>query len=281
MNDLSVVIVNLNNKRLLEECLTSVIKNSQNISFEIIVIDNGSSDGSQEMLKTRFPSIKLIANQENFGFAKANNQGLAVASGRLLLLLNNDTIVKDKALDKMIEFLDRHPNVGACGPRLLNVDGTIQHQGGLFGKRFWLSKQPVAVDFVIGAALMVNKQVIDKIGLMDENLFFYNDDLDWCLRIRKAGWKIYFLPEAEITHYRGYSSKGIFNKKIFVEGFKGGLYFCRKHYGELVFHAYRCLLCLILCLTLPLQLFNPEKLKAYLAIISLSARGQIPAPVLK
>ncbi|MBU0672212.1 MAG: glycosyltransferase, partial [Candidatus Margulisbacteria bacterium] len=156
-----------------------------------------------------------------------------------------------------------------------------QRQGGILGKKFWHSKEPLTVDFVIGAALVVRSEVIDKVGLMDENLFFYNDDLDWCLTIRQAGYKIYFVPEAEIIHYGGYSSHGAFNQRLFVEGFKGGLYFCRKHYGELAFHAYRFLLCLCLSLSLPFMIFNSAKLKAYIEIISLAWRGQIPKPVLK
>ena len=196
------------------------------------------------------------------------------------MLLNDDTVVKDSALDNLIAFLDKTPKAGACGPRLLNTDGSIQHQGGIFGKKFWLAHHPITVDFVIGAALLVRKEVIDQIGLMDEHLFFYNDDLDWCVSIREAGWQIYFVPEAEITHYGGFSSR-TFQRKLFVEGFKGGLYFCRKHYGELAFHAYRLILCLCLCLVLPFMLLNPEKLKAYFEVISLAWRGQIPKPVIK
>ncbi|MFC1571029.1 glycosyltransferase family 2 protein [Candidatus Margulisiibacteriota bacterium] len=281
MPDLSIITVNTNNKKILEGCLESIHQHTHRISFEIIVTDNASSDGSPEMVKSKFPEVKLIENQDNAGFIRASNQGLKIASGRYQMLLNDDTIVKDAALDKMVEFMDRHPEAGACGAKLLNLDGSIQHQGGVLGKRFWKAKQPVTVDFVIGAALLVRKEVIDKIGLMDENLFFYNDDLDWCLRIRKAGCKIYFLPQAEITHYGGYSSRRTFNPRLFVEGFRGGLYFCRKHYGRLAFHIYRLILCLCLCLALPFQATNPVKLRAYSEIIKTAWRGQTPPPVLK
>ena len=178
----------------------------------------------------------------------------------------------------MVKFMDTNPQAGACGPKLLNLDGTIQRQGGLLGKRFYFSTKPITVDFVIGACLMVRKEVIDQVGLMDENLFFYNDDLDWCLSIRKAGHKIYFLPQAEVIHYGGYSSK-TFNPQLFIEGFKGGLYFCKKHYGTLAYNAYRSLL-LILLLILSLSP-NGDRRKAYREIITIARRGQIPNPMVK
>ena len=281
MKDLSIITVNTNNRKILEGCLDSVIKNTHQISYEIIVTDNASTDGSQEMVKTKFPQVKLIENTDNAGFIRASNQGLKIADSRYCLLLNDDTIVQAGALDKLVEFMDNHPKAGACGAKLLNTDGTVQRQGGIFGKKFYLAKKPTVVDFVIGAALMVRKEVIAKVGVMDENLFFYNDDLDWCLSIRKAGYKIYFVPEAEIIHYGGYSSRRTFKRRLFVEGFKGGLYFCRKHYGEFAYHAYRLTLVLVLILVLPFFIFNQEKLKAYLDIIALSWRGQIPRPVIK
>jgi len=280
MKDLSIIIITRNNKQLLKECLNSIKNNTHKIKYELIVTDNGSTDGSIDLVKREFPDVKLAENRTNLGFAKANNNGLKLGQGRYSMLLNDDTVIKDSALDKLVEFMDKTPKAGACGPRLLNTDGSIQHQGGLFGKKFWLAHHPITVDFVIGAALLVRKEVIDQVGLMDEHLFFYNDDLDWCVSIREAGWQIYFVPEAEITHYGGFSSR-TFQQKLFVEGFKGGLYFCRKHYGELAFHFYRLLLSLLLCLVLPFKILNQEKLKAYLEVIRLAWRGQIPKPVIK
>ncbi len=281
MNDLSIIIVNLNNKQLLKDCLYSIYQQTKKISFEVIVIDNASTDGSVEMVKLSFPEAQVAANQENVGFAKANNQALALANARYALLLNNDTVVKDGAFDKLVEFMDNHPRAGACGPRLLNPEGTIQRQGSWLSRRFWLAKKPVTVDFVVGACLLVRKEVVDQVGYLDENLFFYNEDLDWCLTIRKAGYKIYFLPEAEVIHFGGASSRRAFNPQLLVEGFKGGLYFCRKHYGEFAYQSYRLLLILGLCLSLPLQLFNHQKLFAYWRIIGLAAIGQIARPMIK
>jgi GT2 family glycosyltransferase len=123
---------------------------------------------------------------------------------------------------------------------------------------------------------MVRRAVVDQVGLMDENLFFYNDDLDWCRSIRRAGWKIYFLPQARVLHYGGWSSRRKFNRKIFVEGFRGGLYYTRKHYGEWSYQSYRLILILILILILPLFLFHPEKFKAYAEIIQIALQSNIP-----
>lgn len=281
MLDLSIIIVNINNRKLLKECLASIYRHTHKISFEIIVSDNASTDGSQLMVKKDFPKVFLIENQENLGFIKASNQGLKKFQARYAMLLNDDTVIKEGALDKMVEFMEQNKSAGACGAKLLNVDGTTQRQGGILGKKFWLSSQPIPVDFVIGAALLVRREVIDKIGRLDENLFFYNDDLDWCLRVRKAGWKVYYVPQAEIIHYGGYSSRRTFNPRLFVEGFRGGLYYCRKHYGEFAYHLYRLLLALLLTIALPFQILSKEKFKAYGQIILISLIGQIPKPVLK
>lgn len=291
MIDLSIIIVNTNNRKLLNECLGSIYKNTHKASLEIIVADNASVDGSQEMVLTLFPKVKLIANRVNEGFIKASNQGLRISSGRYICLLNDDTVTKESAFDIMVEFMDKNPNVGACpdshigacSPKLLNTDGTFQHQGGLFQKKFWLSKNPIEIDFAIGACLLVRRKVVEKVGILDENLFFYNDDIDWCKRIRKAGYKIYYIPDAEVVHYGGYSSKRAFNKRLFVEGFRGGLYFCRKHYGNFVYHVYRLILCLCLCLCLPFFVMSYplkrekffDRLTAYFEILRIALRPDI------
>lgn len=277
MLDLSIIIVTTNNRKILEECLGSIYKNTHKISFEIIVTDNASTDGSQQMIKTQFPRVKLIENRENAGFNPASNQGLRIYQGRYGMLLNNDTVVKADALDRMVEWMEKNPKAGACGPRLLNTDGTPQRQGGLFSRIHKLDK-PTEVDFVIGAALLVRREVIDKVGLMDENLFFYNDDLDWCIRIRKAGYKIYLLPQIEIVHYGGYSSKRAFKRRLFVEGFRGGLYFSKKHYGLLVYSIYRFILALGILVFIPLLILSyplktekfTDRLLAYFDILKIT-----------
>jgi uncharacterized protein (TIGR03492 family) len=280
MIDLSIIIVNYNGGQFLSECLRSIPAGAQRATFEIILVDNGSTDDSVALVQKEFPAVKLVRNETNRGFCKANNQGLKIYRGRYALLLNNDTIVQPGAFDQLLDFMAKSPKAGACGPKLLNADGTPQHQGGLLARRFWLAKAPVKVDYVIAACLLVRREVIDIVGGLDENFFFSNDDLDWERRIRKAGWDIYFVPAAEVTHYGGFTMKR-FNPRLFVEGFRGGLYFCRKHYGPLVYQLYRWLLALTMLIALPLTtilyplLPNKEKLGAYWQILWIAIRGDV------
>jgi hypothetical protein len=283
MNDISIIIVNYNNIRFLEACLNSVYNSTHRANFEIIFVDNKSIDNSVELVKSKFPTVRIIENKENLGFGKANNKGLAVYQGRYALLLNTDTIVKESAFDRLLEFMDSHPKAGACGPKLMNTDGTPQQQGGMLSRKFWLASEPVKVDFVIGACLMVRREVIDQVGGLDEGFFFANDDLDWCLRVRKAGWDVYFLPQAEVVHYGGFTTK-LFSQRPYVEGFRGGLYFAKKHYGWLVYQAYRLILglgvTLLFIFSLPLYplLPNKQKLSAYLKILGICVKGELTPP---
>ncbi|MFH1389831.1 MAG: glycosyltransferase family 2 protein [Candidatus Margulisiibacteriota bacterium] len=280
MIDLSIIIVNYNGEKLLTDCLRSIYGSTHKTSFEVILVDNRSTDNSLRLVKELFPKVEIIKNEENFGFCKANNQALRVYHGRYALLLNNDTIVKDKALDRMVEFMDAHPGAGACGPKLLNPDGTVQHQGGFFAREFWISPTPVTVNYLIAACLLIRRTTIDQVGLLDENFFFSNDDLDYTRRIVKAGWKIYFVPQAEVVHLGGYTIN-LFRKEIFVEGFRGGLYFCKKHYGLIAYQFYRWL---VVFLLLPVILItaliypwlkNKEKLTAYLEILRIFVKGEL------
>ncbi|MFC1559865.1 glycosyltransferase family 2 protein [Candidatus Margulisiibacteriota bacterium] len=242
MTDISIVIVNFNNSKLLKDCLNSINTSTHKAGLDIILVDNASKDDSVKMVKENFKGVRVIENKENLGFIKASNQGLRVAAGRYSMLLNDDTIVQDGAFDKMLEYMDKHKKVGAVGPKLLNVDRSAQRQGSILGPKFWKLEHVKEVDFLVGACLMVRKEAIEQAGILDENFLFYNDDLDWCRRIRKAGWKTIFYPEAHVIHYGGYSSTRKFNRRLFVEGFRGGLYFCRKHYGALAYIIYRILL---------------------------------------
>ncbi len=287
MVDLSIIILNHNNCNLLKNCLKSIFNSTHRITFEIIVVDNASTDNSVQMVKENYSNVTTIENKENLGFTKANNQGLTLSKGRYCMLLNNDTVIKDGAFDKIIEFMDANPTVGVSGPKLLNVDGTPQRQGGLWGLPFWQSSKPKEVNFIMGACLVVRREIIEKVGKLDENLFFYNEDLDWCKRIKVAGWKIYFVPQAEVIHYGGYSTRRTFNKRLFVEGFRGGLYFCKKHYGPLAYYVYRFILVLFfpiavmgLVITIPFKGYSEfkEKLQAYLDILKISLFGPVEYP---
>ena len=241
MTDVSVSIVNYNAKEYLDRCLKALYKSIKKHSFEVIVVDNASDDGSADLVKIKFPTAKLIINSSNLGFIKANNIGIQNSKGRYVLCLNNDTEVLDRSIDKLVAFMDSHPDAGAAGPKLLNSDGTLQMQcrrgfptlsnslfyfsglNRLFPKSKLLGgylltylddKNMTEVDSLCGAAMIVRREVIDKVGLMDESYYMYGDDIDWCYRIKKTGWKVYYLPDAEIIHYGG---RGGSRKQSFPE----------------------------------------------------------------
>lgn len=234
--DLSVVIVNWNTRELLRDCLASVPQGvSPGHMIEVWVVDNASRDESAAMVTACFPHVRLIANTENAGFARANNQAIRQATGRHVLLLNSDTKVLPGALSAMVGFLDAHPDAGAVGSRLLNSDGTTQRScwnfypslatvasDALYLWRLPFVKNwvrgheqslaaptgPVAVKHLLGACLMVRRAVLDAVGLMDDGYFMYLEETDWCRRMDAAGWQIYYLPTVSIVHY-GQQSSGL------------------------------------------------------------------------
>lgn len=221
--DLSIIIVSFNVKRLLKKSLGCLAKSRG----EIIVVDNASSDGSVRMIMNNFPQVKLIKNKKNLGFAIAVNQGIKAAKGKYIFLLNPDVETKRDALERLARFAQKNPKVGVIGGRLLNPDGTIQgscfHQLTLANavREFWLgekgafekyapqTQEPVAVEAVVGACMLIPKKVIKQVGLFDEGYFMYFEDLDYCRRVRKAGLKVYYLPQAEFVHYHGASGEEI------------------------------------------------------------------------
>lgn len=226
MSSLSIVIVNLNASAMLVNCLASIEATSANLAPEIWVVDNGSSDNSVEMVRNVFPAVHTITSDTNLGFAAGNNRALIQATGDYLLLLNNDTIVHPEAFQRMVQTLDANPEVGILGPMLRNADGSVQpsclHFPNFFKGIFNYFRArsgagsakynpertlPYApVDAVIGACMMVRRQVIEQIGLLDEGYFFYAEEVDWCYRAHKAGWKTGWLANAEVTHLGGQSA---------------------------------------------------------------------------
>jgi N-acetylglucosaminyl-diphospho-decaprenol L-rhamnosyltransferase len=219
--DLSIIIVNWNTSKLLSQCLESIYRSRLRSTFEIIVVDNGSTDASISILNTNFPDVNVISNDRNLGFAKANNQGIAVAKGRYILLLNSDTIVLPDAFDEMIRVADLNPQTGVIGPKLLNMDGTLQKSWSSFpsflselvGQNFRI-RHPVVtipnaydVDWIMGACMLVRAATIQDVGKMDEDYFFYSEETDWCFRIKNKNWKIWYLASVEIYHLGGGSTK--------------------------------------------------------------------------
>ena len=253
MNDLSIIIVNWNTREYLLSCLGSIFEEEDGLLKEVIVIDNGSRDGSGSDMKEAFPSVHLIQNEKNLGFAKAVNQGLQKASGRYVLLLNPDTEVRNRAIERLMSFMDSHPDTGVAGAQLLNSDGSKQNSIAnfpslatelfnksllrwLFPKRFPGKKrnypEPMEVNSVIGACMMARREVLDQVGLLDEDYFLFLEETDWCYRMKRAGWKIYHVPDAEVYHFQGKSAEKE-KKRARVEYFRSRYHFFKKNRGNL------------------------------------------------
>lgn len=220
--DLSIVIVNFNTRELVGRCLDSIVKFKPSAKYEVIVVDNGSSDGSVETLEG-YKDIKVFKNKENLGFSKGVNIGIKNASGKYILLLNSDTLVKKGSLDKLLNFAKSKKDAGLIGAKLIGEDGKVQESAsrlpGLWGaiREFWFGEKgrfglfapksvdPVEVDSIVGAALLITPEALKKVGLFNEKYFMYFEDLDYCRRVKKAGLAVYYLPEAEIIHRLGAS----------------------------------------------------------------------------
>lgn len=266
MTDVSISIVNWNAEELLKNCLRSLFEHESGVSLEIIVVDNGSTDGSLSMVRSEFPFVKLVVNDENLGFASANNQAFEVASGRYLLLLNNDTVVLPGALDTMVEFMDGHPEAGMLGCKLRNPDGSLQascrtfptlatmlfrsiYLDKLFPQNRWSGASQMSywdygnvreVDVIIGCCMLVRREVLEDVGPMDEKFFMCSEDTDWCYRAKHREWKIYFTPEAEIIHLGG-QSRSRQPARMAIDYYHGNLRFFRKHHGWLAYMIARLL----------------------------------------
>jgi hypothetical protein len=233
---LSIIVVNLNTKDLTVGCIRSIEKEAGSLSFEVLLTDNGSNDGSvEEFKKIKEESywknkFTLILNDTNTGYAKANNQGIRKAGGKYILLLNNDTVVHKNALQRLVNFADKNTDAGVVGSRLLNVDGTLQMscfhfptitnaikeywlgQKGLFEKFAPKGDEPVTVDSVVGAAFLITPEGRKRVGILDERYFAYFEDIDYCRQTWKKGLKVYYLPDSVITHYHGATFKKLANE---------------------------------------------------------------------
>ncbi len=227
--DLSIIIVNYNTKDLTLACIDSILKCNPKLTFEIILVDNGSTDGSQELFhKIQGNKLRVILHQKNLGFAKANNSGIKKAFGQYVLLLNSDTEIKRGTLETLVEFAKHTPNVGIVAPRLLNSDGTLQASAFRFPtaklafQEYWLGKKifekyvprvikPTEIEAVVAAAILITPQALKRVGFLDEKYFMYFEDLDYCRKVHAAGFKIYYHPDAEVIHHHGASGKALAN----------------------------------------------------------------------
>lgn len=257
MITVSILIVNWNTRDILRGCLRSVYEQTCDIIYEVIVIDNASADGSAEMVKQEFPLVILIENTKNRGFAAANNQGIQIAKGQYILLLNSDTVVLDGAIQKSILFANQDLSMGVVGVRTELPDGTFTRdcfqftsilnllisllglhtmfpRNRFFGRErlTWWDYQSVReVDVVAGCYMLVRREAIELVGGMDEMYFMYGEEMDWCLRFKLAGWKVVYYPYAHIIHY-GRQSSILNPNAMYLEQRKSYLYFYKKHYGQ-------------------------------------------------
>lgn len=260
----SILIASWNTRDLLRTCLQAVydlaVSAGDDLEVEAVVVDNASADDSAAMVRQEFPQAVLIASQENLGFGRATNEAARHASGDAWLLLNTDAILHPGALTGLAGYLTRHPEVGAVGPRILNPDNTLQlscspsptlwretwrlfhldhltavsrYPRSLLDRRILPGPEqfvPLSVDVLLGACMLLRREVTDQIGLFDEQFFMYSEEVDLCLRIREAGWKLIWLPEVTVTHFGGQSTRQAADK-MFIELYRNKINYFRKHGG--------------------------------------------------
>lgn len=251
---LSSVVVSYNVARLLERCLAAVLADDVPGGHEVIVVDNASTDGSAALVRERFPRVRLVPNETNVGFARATNQGLALARGRALLLLNPDAEPQPGALAALLAFLDGHADAAAVGPALRNPDGTRQRacfrfptlpmffldlfplhprlmESRLNGRYpAELRGRPFRIDHPLGACVLLRRAALEAVGPLDEGYFIYCEEVDWCWRARRAGWHVYHVPQAVVVHYGGQSTRQA-PEAMFVALYRSRLRLLERHYG--------------------------------------------------
>jgi GT2 family glycosyltransferase len=251
--NLSIAIVSWNTRDILDQCLTSIYETSVGIDLEVIVVDNASADGSSSLVFGKYPQTRLIENTDNVGFARANNQAYALSTGKYFLLLNPDTVCLPNALLRLVTFMEEHPDAGAVGPLVLNPDMTLQYSWARFptlmseslgrldrrvrGRAISPSTAdevraiaPFMVDWVGGCCLLIRRDAVEQIGLMDESLFMYSEETDWCLRLYRAGWTTWVQPASEVIHLGGQSSSQVPAESA-IHLRRSKMAYFRKHYG--------------------------------------------------
>ena len=254
----SICIVTYKVRYLLRDCLNSLAEATR-LDYEVIVVDNGSQDGVVEMLHSEYPSVEVIENEQNLGFTRPTNQAMRLSRGKYLILLNPDTLVQPEALDTLVTFMQDHPEVGICGPKVLNRDGSLQKpcrrgesrpwavftyfsglsslfpKSKLFGEylmNYMDEDQAHPVAGVSGSCMLVRRETFNQIGYMDERFFAYQEDADYCYRARQAGWQIYYLPQARIIHYGGMGGSRVQPYRSIYEWHRSYFLFYRKNYAR-------------------------------------------------
>jgi N-acetylglucosaminyl-diphospho-decaprenol L-rhamnosyltransferase len=254
MAELTVIILSWNTRDLLEKCLHSLLSWTSRADFEILVIDNGSSDGSQQMVMKNFPQVQLVENKKNLGFAGGNNQGISLNKSPYVLLLNSDAFTTENALNSLMDLMERQKRAGIVGAQLINLDGSFQASyskfpglwqeflilsglGRFFRGRYYPSHGPETengpkiVDYVEGACLLARREAIEQAGALSEEFFMYAEEVDWCFTMKEFGWQVWYQPAAKIIHLGGASSH---NRQTEREGdlYRSRVIFFRKHYGR-------------------------------------------------
>lgn len=264
--EISVIITSWNTQSLLLECIESVFNETRLRSVEVIVVDNGSTDGTPEAVRENFPDVKLVCNNGNIGFAKANNIGLQLSTGRYLCLVNSDVRILKGCLDDLCDYLDQNQSVGIVGPRVLNSDLTVQHTCRRFptlwsafccavgldrifprsyrhgeARLFYAYDEICEVEVLTGCFLMVKREAFSQVGLLNEVFFFYGEDLDWCKRFWNAGWKIVFFPNCQAIHH-GRASSSHEPVRFAIEEDRANLQYWKEHNNRLSRYVLLCII---------------------------------------
>lgn len=284
---LSIILVSWNTRALLADCLASVYAHAPSVPYEVLVVDNASSDDSAQMVRAQFPQARLIESPTNVGFAQGNNLAVPLCRGEYLLLLNPDTVVKPDAFDSLVRFLDANPQAGAVGSMLLNPDETLQpscHPApklsrelwrlfhldkirpyGSYRMHDWSTDQPREVDVIQGASLLLRREIVDRIGFLDGDYFMYSEEVDLCYRMQQAGWRLYWEPRSRVIHYGGQSTK-LVAADMFQQLYLGKLKYFRKHYGAAAGGGYKLILLaasLVRLALTPLAFLQPPPRREY------------------
>ncbi len=276
----SVCILTYQARDYLRQCLQSLAENTA-LEYEVIIVDNGSQDRVVEMVEQEFPGVRLMQNQSNEGFTKPMNQAMRAGTGRYLCQLNPDTLILPGAIDRLVDFMDTHPEVGICGPKVLNRDLTLQKpcrrgesrpwavisyftglarlfpESPLFGQYLmsYLDEDQIhPVAGVSGSCMLIRKEVVEQIGYLDELFFAYQEDADYCLRARQAGWEVYYMPEAQIIHYGGLGGSRVEPYRSIFEWHRSYFLFYKKHYAREYFFLFNFFYYLLMFIKLLLAL---------------------------